>query len=132
MIKAINEADRIVKVNDDVECALMHNGWDYSEEAKHVVFGDGKGIDIYLCTQEPFEGNDGRTCISAYWEPPCDVDDLISSDQYETLSQLIRETGCTIDADDGTGDIRDGAWEEVVKEAKTESYKRFEEINSAA
>ena len=127
----MSKTDEIVKISDDVECALMYNGWDYSEEAKHVVFGDGKGVDIFLCTQEPFENN-GRTCISACWEPPCDVDELISPNQWDTLSGLLQETMCTIDADDGEGDVRDGAWDELVEQARTESHKLFEKINSAA
>ena len=132
MIKAINDADSIVKVNDDVECALMHNGWDYSEEGKHVIFGDGNGVDIFLCTQEPFEDGNGRTCISACWEPDCCVDELISPDQWDTLSGLLQEITYAIDADDGEGNVRDGAWEELVEQAKNTSHKRFEEINSAA
>jgi hypothetical protein len=126
----MNKPDEIAEISDETDNSFMHNGWDYSEEGKHVIFGDGTGIDIFLCTQEPYEDGDGRTCISACWEPDCCVDELISPDQWSTLSGLLQETSYAIDADDGEGNVRDGAWEELVEQAKNESHKLFEKINS--
>lgn len=124
----MNKPYEIAEVNDNPSQSCMHNGWDYSEDAKHVVFGDGTGVDIFLCTQEPFEDNDGRTCISACWEPDCNVE--LSDDQHETLNEFMNDTYVSIEADDGDGAVRDGAWDELVQQAKTESDKLFKEINS--
>ena len=124
----MNKPDEIAEISDETDNSFMHNGWDYSEEGKHVIFGDGNGVDIFLCTQEPFEGNDGRTCISACWEP-ANTDEL-SDDQRETLNEFMNDTYVMREADDGDGNIPDEAWTALLEEAKTESDKLFKEINS--
>lgn len=124
----MNKPDEIVEIHDEPSRSWSHNGWDYSKDAKRAVFGDGTGIDIYLCTQEPFEDNDGRTCISACWES-ANTNDL-SDDQRESIQEFMNDTYVSIDADDGDGNIPEGAWTKLLEEAKTESDKLFKEINS--